>query len=105
MLIEDPSVFTADWGVDAVLAGQPVVGIFNEPSYRADLGGPGMATTEPTFWLSSHLVPSPAVDAILVVPTVMDGVRTVVKGGTYRVKDPQPDGTGFTLLILEVKKP
>lgn len=100
MLIEDPAVFTADWGVAAVLDGHPVTGVLSEPYHHAELGGPGMTSGKPTFWMSAHLLQGEATDKLLEVPEVKQGERVVVKGGTFKVLTPQPDGTGFVLLLM-----
>lgn len=90
---EDLSPFfaTADFATQAVLGGQAVQGVFDNGYALSDGGFSGMASSRPTFTLPTQLVPSPAVGAVL-----------VVGGEEYAVAEHQPDGTGVSLLILEL---
>lgn len=73
----------------ATLDGVAVQGIFKR-AYIETGPGMGMASTTPTFRLSSSLVPAAPV-----------GKPMVVSGVNYAIAALEPDGTGMTLLILE----
>lgn len=75
----------------AVLGGVTVYGIFDDSSAVADVGDLGMATTQPTLLLP-----------VGSVPAGVRGMAVQVDGQHFTVEDEQPDGTGMTLLILEV---
>ena len=70
---------------------QPVYGIFDDAHAVGDVGDLGMATTHPTLLLPSAQVPA-----------AVRGAQVQVAGQYYTVEDVQPDGTGTTLLVLEV---
>lgn len=70
---------------------EPVLGIFDDASAVGDVGELGMATTRPTLLLPSAQVPAN-----------VRGMQVQVAGKHFTVEDDQPDGTGMTLLILEV---
>lgn len=88
---EDLSPFfsAAEFADDAMLDGVAVQGIFDRTYVEAG-GGMGMSSTVPAFTLPTIAVPANPVGKLL-----------VVKGVTYVVVTPEPDGTGITLLILE----
>lgn len=67
--------------------GEPFPVIFDSP-YVEGFGG--MATRKP-----QALAPSASVEAIT------SSSLLVIKGITYRVTSPQPDGLGFTNLMLQ----
>ena len=71
--------------------GQPVYGIFDDAHAVGDVGELGMSTTHPTLLLPSAQVPA-----------AVRGMQVQVAGQHYTVEDAQPDGTGMTLLVLEV---
>lgn len=75
----------------AVLGGLTVQGIFDDAAAVGGVGDLGMATTQPTL-----LLPTSA------VPASVRGMEVLVAGQLFRVEDDQPDGTGMTLLVLEV---
>lgn len=85
--VEDLAVYFTDLGVPATMDGQAVRGIFDN-GYMQALGG--MASAEPSFTL-------PSADAAAATQASV----LVVAGVTYRVRNPQPDGTGITVLPLE----
>lgn len=70
---------------------EPVHGIFDDAYAVGDVGELGMATTRPTLLLPSAQVPA-----------AVRGMQVQVAGQHFTVEDTQPDGTGMTLLILEV---
>ena len=72
----------------ATLDGVEVSGLFDDEYLLDDIAG-GMAGSGPAFTLASSAVP-PAVT----------GLALVVKGVTYKVVEPKPDGTGITVLRL-----
>lgn len=74
------------FGEDATLNGEAVRGIFRAP-YADPMG---LATTDPTFRLRTVAAGLAVQDAVL-----------VCTAGTFRVRVPQPDGTGWTTLTLE----
>ncbi|OOH86259.1 head-tail joining protein [Comamonas kerstersii] len=76
---------------EAVLGEVAVLGIFDDASAVGDVGELGMATTHPTLLLPSAQVPA-----------AVRGMQVQVAGQHFTVEDAQPDGTGCTLLVLEV---
>lgn len=78
---------------EAVFAGvnEPVHVIFDDAYAVSSVGELGMATTHPTLLLPAA-----------VVPDAVRGMQVQVAGRHFVVEDAQPDGTGMTLLILEV---
>jgi hypothetical protein len=87
---EDLSVFLADFGEDVTLNGSTVRGIFDDPRAVEPLGG-GLVLGRATFRLPSASVPSSPVG------------KSLVRGSsTYTVRAALPDGTGMSLLELEV---
>lgn len=87
MLTEDLSIFFADFGVDATLAGAPVRGHFRAQGRE----GVGASGTDPTFELPTSAVPAAPYGAALVVPGE----------GNFIVREHLPDGTGLSLLTLQ----
>jgi hypothetical protein len=89
VIVEDFSVFLADFGVDVVIDGVTVRGIFDNPFVAAG-GGIGMETTNPTLGLPTENVPSDPIG------------KTFARGSvTYEIVGHEPDGTGWSVLILE----
>lgn len=92
----DRAIFVAldDFGVTAIftgLSGQPMVaGIFDDDPALAGQGV-GVQSSDPLFICRSSDLPALAVDGTLLT---IDGVE-------YRLRNPQPDGTGMTVLQLE----
>lgn len=76
---------------EAVLGEVAVLGIFDDASAVGDVGELGMATTHPTLLLPSAQVPA-----------AVRGMQVQVAGQHFTVEDAQPDGTGMTLLVLEL---
>lgn len=91
-MVEDFTVFfnAAEHATDALLDGVAVTGIF-EHGYAQQLSG--ISTTEPTFALASSAAAGATAASVLVI----NG------GATYRVRSVQADGTGVTLLVLELQ--
>ena len=99
MFDEDFTEFfdTDDFAIVAVFkpaagAQVSVNGIFDNE--YVDIGGPSVSIegTHPVFRCATSTVPGVAHDDELIIESV-----------TYKVKGVQPDGTGETLLILEVQ--
>lgn len=91
MFTEDTSAFFADFGQPATVGGQAVQGVFDN-GYAVGAAGPfGMATTQPRLTCATAQVPANPV-----------GQAVVVAGGSYVVAEHQPDGTGVSVLLLEV---
>lgn len=98
---EDLSAFTADFGVDATLAGQPVRLIFDAPSAQGQFfngssavvtqGVLGMAGTQPMATLPTAQAGATPEGAVLAI-----GAKS------YTVVAHEPDGTGLSRLLLEV---
>ena len=89
---EDLSVFfnPAEFADPATLGGVAVQGIFDKAYQFADVGGSGMAATQPVYTLATSAVPANPV-----------GTTLVVGGVSYSVAAHEPDGTGVSLLLLE----
>ena len=89
-MVEDLTAFfqTADFAVNATLAGLPVRGIFDADYQLQDMAS-GIMSTAPVLTLASANVPANVV-----------GASVVVGGVTYKVVEPMPDGTGITVLRL-----
>ena len=88
-LVENFALFFADFGVAATLDGSAVLGIFDRDYAQAF---DGMATTQPMFTASSTALAAATTASIL-----------VVAGTSYRVRSVQADGTGVTMLLLELQ--
>lgn len=87
--VEDRSVYFAEFGDDATLAGQPVRVIFDEPSDQQI----DQRIKLPQVQIDTDQVPVQSFNAALVILT---GRGT----GNYTVRDNEPDGTGMSLLML-----
>lgn len=74
----------------ATLNGVEVVGMFDNSYHAGDIGI-GMASTQPAFTTLTANVVGEAVGQLL-----------VINGVSYYVAAHEPDGTGMSLLLLEV---
>lgn len=74
----------------ATLNGVEVAGIFDNAYHAGDIGI-GMASTQPAFTTLAANVVGEAVGQLL-----------VINGTSYYVAAHEPDGTGMSLLLLEV---
>ena len=93
-MIQDPiRVFfnPVEFGVEATLAGEPVVGILDAGYQLGNVGLVGMAGAQPVFTL-----PTASVDGDPV------GQTLTVGAASYVVAAHEPDGTGVSRLLLEV---
>lgn len=88
-LVENLAVYFAEFGVTATLDGASVRGIFDREYAQAF---DGVSTTAPMFTLATTAAATATSASVL-----------VVAGTSYRVRSVQPDGTGITLLILELQ--
>lgn len=91
-MTEDLSAFfsTAEFATAATLNGVAVTGIFDNGYSAGNVGGMGMASTQPTLTLPTASVPANPV-----------GLAAVVASVTYTIAEHQPDGTGVSMLYLE----
>ena len=75
--------------VDDQLGGIAVQGIFDD-NYVRSCAGYGMGSSSPAYHLATTAVPAD-----------LSGLVLTHKGRSYRVVEPESDGTGVTVLILE----
>lgn len=89
--VEDLTLYFADFGVAATLAGVPVRGIFDAAGGAHGLGqGGGIVALEPRFTL-------PSAD----VPGAVFGATLAIGAAGYTVREHLPDGTGVSTLLLQ----
>ena len=102
MFTEDLSVFFADFAVPATLAGSQVLGIFDEPYARADIGYMDAASTRPTFSLPTTQLPT-GPDWHNFPPGELGVVdlHISVRGVDYLIVGHEPDGAGVSRLLLQ----
>ena len=91
MFTEDTATFFADFGQPTTVGGQAVQGVFDNAHALGAAGPFGVATTQPRLTCATAQVPADPV-----------GQAVVVAGGSYVVAEHQPDGTGISVLLLEV---
>lgn len=91
MFVEDTTAYFADFVQPATVGGQSLLGIFDNGHAVGSVGPFGMATTQPRLTCATASLPADPV-----------GSAVVVAGGSYVVAEHQPDGTGISLLLLEV---
>jgi hypothetical protein len=87
---EEFDVYMQAEGVDATYNGQPLRVIFDSPYVESF----GMASRQPTASLPT---------ATSLQAGVAQGGVLVIGGATYEVRNVQPDGTGWTVLPLELQ--
>ena len=94
-MVEDFTAFfqTSEFAVNATLAGLPVRAIFDAAYQLAEVSEIGMATTAPVLTLPTASVPANVV-----------GLAVVVNGKSFTVVAHEPDGTGISLLMLQVNR-
>lgn len=85
---ENRAAFFADFGVDALIGGASVRGLFSAP-YAESFG---MGGTAPVFEAETARVANVARGAVI-----------TIAGTNYHVAEIRPDGTGMTALILETE--
>jgi len=86
-LTENFAAYFADFGVPATVGGVAVVGIFDK-AYIETLGM--VSSSNPVLLVESTVVAA-------------HGTVVVVNGTNYTVSSLEPDGTGLTLLQLELQ--
>lgn len=84
------AVFARLSNVAATVNSVAVTGIFDNGYSAANVGGMGIASTQPTLTLPTASVPANPV-----------GVTAVIASVSYTVAEHQPDGTGISALYLE----
>jgi hypothetical protein len=89
---EDFSVFTdtTGFGVTATIGDTEVEGIFDHEYVEASFNGVPVAGEHPVFSCAESDLPS-----------CTYGTHVSIDGVVYKVRNWQPDGTGWTTLILE----
>ena len=94
----------AEFAVQTTLAGVVVRGIFDNAYQLADVGGAGMASTQPTLTLPSASVPPQVVDwfSYFAEPRVPVDLRLTIHGKNYQIMAHEADGTGISMLRLEL---
>lgn len=103
---EDLSVFfnvDTPGFVQTVLAGVPVGGLFDNPYELGNVGGAGMASSQPTLTLPTTDVPPRVIDwfRYFVEPFDPIELRIDINGAAYQVVAHEPDGMGVSMLVLE----
>lgn len=89
--VEPVALYFADLGVDVTIDGEPARGIFDDDYVGASGGAfDGVASSGPRLLIA-------ATDA----PYVAQGSTVQIGASTFRVRVPQPDGTGMVNLPLE----
>lgn len=90
---EDFSVFfgTDEFAIDVVIGGVPLRAIFDGAYDRALVGEIGMASTSPVLRLPTASVALP-----------LSRAEVVINGTPYRIAEHEPDGTGMSVLFLEI---
>ncbi len=86
-LQEDRSIFLQanHFAVEGSVDGCPVLGIFDQPQVE----GLGVSDRNPQFEIDEDSLADPV------------GKQITIKSVLYNIIDAQPDGTGFSILILE----
>lgn len=81
----------SDFGVNATVQGvsSPVLGIFDDKYQVISADGETIDSAAPMFLCRS-----------IDVPAVVNGQTCQINSITYKIRSVQPDGTGFTRLIL-----
>ena len=92
MFKEDFSVFTnpKEFGDTATIGATPVNGIYEHQYVETTINSVPVAGEHPTFGC-----------AVADLPAYTYGTVLTVDGVTYKIRNWQPDGTGWTILILE----
>ncbi|EJL77355.1 hypothetical protein PMI15_04677 [Polaromonas sp. CF318] len=97
---EDFATFfdTDEFAVDATLNGVEVRLIFDRAYQFGDVGGAGMASTQPVATIATSAVPSSVEGKALVVQGSQPGFPIAL---SFTVAAHEPDGTGVSQLFLE----
>lgn len=86
---------TDEFALTVQLAGAPVHALYDNGYAVGNVGNAGMATSSPALTLATADVPANWLGATAVVPV---GVGSV----TYQVVAHEPDGSGVSILRLEL---
>jgi hypothetical protein len=89
---------TATIVLPAEVAGEEVVGIF-DAAYQVIDQGSGVQSSAPVFTADEPDMPAALISALAAAAAVTLQIR----GDTYSVIEPQPDGTGFH--VMRLRKP
>jgi hypothetical protein len=102
VITENLDAFLADFGEAATLDGTAVRVIFDAPHAALPGEGAGMSDSLPSALIKSSSVPSTLLDDTADPLLVLTEAATLRPGfpSRYRVTEIQPDGTGFTTLLL-----
>jgi len=90
---QDRLIFLNDFGEDIDLGTKIIKGIFDRPHANTNAGG------EVPFSIQECYAEVRTED----VTSVGQGSTLTVDGDSYVVTDVQPDGTGFTMIMLEAQ--
>lgn len=105
-MLEDLTVFFSadEFAVQTVLAGVEIQGIFDSAYTLADVGGVGMAGTQPSLTLPTASIPAYVVDWFLYFPDPFNALDLLmtINGTVYKAVAHEPNGTGISVLWLEV---
>ncbi len=98
------AVFSRLANVETTLAGVTVRGIFDNAYALADVGGTGMSSTQPTLTLPTAQIPPVVLDWFRLYAEPFDPADLVMQlnGAAYKAVAHEPDGTGVSLLLLEL---
>ena len=91
MFVEDLAPFFVEFGSDATLNAVGVRAIFDNGYTLGSASGIGFASTQPRLILPTASVPANPV-----------GMPVVVDGANFTVAGHEPDGTGSSVLQLEL---
>ena len=93
MFVECLPAFLADFGGDCQINGQAVRGVFDRHYVSAMplSAAAGLSASSPALTLPTADLPVEPVGAIV----------SGLEGGSWRVAEHQPDGTGMSVLLLE----
>ena len=82
--------------------GEQVLGIFDEPHLRADVGYMDAASTRPSFTLPTAAIPDgPSWRSFFAGEDGPVDLRLQINGVDYRVIEHEPDGSGVSRLLLQ----
>ena len=106
-MTEDLTAFfnTDEFAVQTTLAGVVVRGIFDNANVLSEVGGAGMASTQPTLTLPTADLPGSVITSLqeyIYEPTSAMDLLMAINLTTYKVVAHEPDGTGISVLLLEV---
>jgi hypothetical protein len=107
-IADDIPAFLQDFGVSGTVAGLPVVGLFDNAYAQAAIGMVGLGGTRYAYTCSSLQLPADPIGASVTIPDVLSNWQQYFCSPPHAgfvVVDSEPDGTGLTLLHLEVAAP